>query len=161
MDLQIKTFPPVRLAYMRHTGPYGSPNIPMEWKRFGDWCEEQGLMSPRRKMYGISLDSPMVTPPHECRYDIAIEVDDSFKVTDAATSGVALQQFKGGSYACVPFNGTAAQIGLAWVTMFGHTLPQSGLERTDGPSIKVYLEDFKLDPNTFAFSCLLCVPVKK
>ena len=160
MSLEIKTFPPVRLAYIRHTGPYGGPTIPMEWKRFGDWCEQQGLMSPRRKMYGISLDSPMVTPPHECRYDIGIEVDKKFRVTDAATSGVALQKFEGGRYACAPFSGTAAQIGIAWMTLFGHTLPQSGLERVNGPSIEVYLEDFKVDPVTYAFDCLLCVPIK-
>lgn len=160
MSPEIKTFPPVRLAYMRYTGPYGHPDIAMHWQRFGQWCEAQGLMKPRRKMFGISLDNPMVTPPNECRYDLGVEVDASFKVTDAATSGVAIQQFEGGRYACQSFNGTAAQIGMAWMAMFGQALPMSGLQREDKPSMEVYLEDFEMDPNTFAFGCLLCVPVK-
>ena len=161
MDLHIRTWPPVRLAYMRYNGPYGSPIIAMEWKRFGEWCEKEGLSTPRRKMYGISLDNPMVKPPLECRYDIGIEVDQKFTVTkEAAGAGVALQEFAGGCYACVPFVGTAAQISLAWMSMFAHTLPQSGLERADAPPIEVYLEDFKVDPATWAFNCLLCVAVK-
>ena len=160
MTLDIKTFPPVRLAYMRYTGPYGHPDIALHWKRFGDWCEAQGLMKPRRKMYGISLDNPMTTAPMECRYDLAIEVEAKFKVKDADASGVAIRQLEGGRFACKPFSGTAAQIGLAWMEMFGQAMPASGLQREDRPAMEVYLEDFELDPATFSFSCLLCVPVK-
>ena len=160
MSLEIKTFPPVRLAYMRYTGPYGHPDIAMHWQRFGAWCEQQGLMQPRRKMYGISLDNPMLTPPDKCRYDLAIEVDKKFKVPDPASLGVDLQQYDGGRYACTSFTGTALQIGPAWMAVFGQALVMSGLQREDKPTMEVYLEDFELDPNTFAFSCLLCVPVK-
>ena len=160
MSLEINTFPPVRLAYMRYTGPYGHPDIAMHWQRFGAWCEQQGLMQPRRKMYGISLDNPMLTPPDKCRYDLAIEVDSKFKLSEPDGSGVGLQQYDGGRYACTAFTGTALQIGPAWMAVFGQTLPMSGLQREEKPVMEVYLEDFELDPKTFAFSCLLCVPVK-
>ena len=160
MSLEIKTFPPARIACMRYTGPYGHPDIAMHWQRFGAWCEAQGLMKPRRKMYGISLDNPMLTPPNNCRYDLAIEVDATFKVNDADKPSVAIQQFDGGRHACQPFKGTAAQIGMAWMAMFGQVLPMSGLQREEKPSMEVYPEDFEMSQNTFVFGCCLCVPVK-
>ena len=46
------------------------------------------------------------------------------------------------------------------MTLFGQSLPMSGLQRKDKPAMEVYLEDFALDPNTFVFGCQLCVPVK-
>ena len=79
---------------------------------------------------------------------------------DAASSGVGMQQYEGGRYACTTFAGTALQIGPAWMAVFGQALVMNGLQREDKPAMEVYLEDFELDPNTFAFSCLLCVPVK-
>ena len=36
-------------------------------------------MNPRRRMYGISQDSPDLTPPEKCRYDACVEVDTTFE----------------------------------------------------------------------------------
>ena len=46
---------------------------------------------------------------------------------------------------------------MAWARQ---ALPMSSLQREEKPAAEVYLEDFELDPKTFAFSRLLCVPVK-
>jgi AraC family transcriptional regulator len=81
---------------------------------FGAWCDVQTLINPRRKIYGISLDNPMLTQPKDCRYDLAIEVDATFGVNEADQASVAIQQFGGGHYASHPFKGTATQIGVAW-----------------------------------------------
>ena len=126
MSVAIKTLPAMHVAYMRHTGPYGSPAIAQQWARFGEWATARGLMAPRRRMLGISLDNPMTTPPAQCRYDLCIEVDAGFQ----PDADVQLQDFPGGKYAAVPFKGTALAIGPAWMQMFGQWLPQAGLVPT-------------------------------
>ncbi len=156
MRVELKTLSPMRLAYMRHTGAYGQPSITRMWERFGVWCGEHGLMNPRRKMYGIAQDNPMITPADKCRYDACVEVDDAFK----PQGEVGVQNFGGGRYACARFTGTGADIHAAWMRMFGEWLPQSGYQADDKPALELYEEDFVMDPKTGAFSCLLCVPVR-
>ncbi|MDB5850674.1 MAG: transcriptional regulator, partial [Rhodoferax sp.] len=62
MSVETTTLPALHVASMRHTGPYGSPSIAQLWASFGTWATAQGLMTPRRRMLGISLDNPMTTP---------------------------------------------------------------------------------------------------
>ncbi|WP_411878389.1 helix-turn-helix domain-containing protein [Polaromonas sp. YR568] len=57
MEIELKTLPPMRLAYMRNTGPYGD-HVAQLWQRFVAWCGQHGHMNPRPKMYGISQDNP-------------------------------------------------------------------------------------------------------
>ena len=68
----------------------------------------------------------------------------------------------GGHYVpTAPFTGTGATIHDAWMRMYGQWLPQSGYQADDKPGLEMYAEDFALDPKTGAFSCLLCVPVRR
>ena len=156
MQVEIKTVPAMRLAYMRHSGPYGDPGITRTWDRFGAWCGSQGLVQPRRKMYGISQDDPSITAADKCRYDCCVEVDKSFQ----PKGEVGVQNFAGGRYACGPFTGTGATIHDAWTYMYGQWLLQSGYQADDKPGLEIYAEDFSVDAKTGAFSCLLCVPVR-
>lgn len=160
MQVELKTFPATRLAYMRWTGPYGHPGISHTWERFGAWCAQRGFMQPRRKMYGISQDNPEITPADKCRYDCCVVVEDGFSPQDAATSGVGMQSFAGGRYACARFAGTGADIHVAWTRMYGEWLPQSGWQADDKPGVELYDEDFVMDLATGAFNCWLCVPVR-
>jgi AraC family transcriptional regulator len=156
MHVELKILPAMRLAYLRHTGPYGDPGITRTWERFGAWCAAQGLMQPRRKMYGISQDNPEVTPAASCRYDACIEVDAAFQ----PGGEVGVQSFAGGRYGCAGFTGTGADIHAAWMRMHGEWLPRSGWQADDGPGLEIYLEDFAVDSATGAFHCLLCVPLR-
>jgi AraC family transcriptional regulator len=160
MQVEIKNLPAARLAYMRWTGPYGHPGITQTWERFGAWCAQHGLTQPRRKMYGISQDDPEITPAEKCRYDCCVAVDDGFVLQGAAESGVGLQDFAGGRYACARFTGTGADIHAAWMRLYGQWLPRSGMQADDKPGLEIYDEDFEVDHATGAFSCWLCVPVR-
>jgi AraC family transcriptional regulator len=42
MDVEIKTLPDTRVAYLRHVGPYGGSGIPAAWQRFAAWCARRG-----------------------------------------------------------------------------------------------------------------------
>jgi AraC family transcriptional regulator len=156
MNVEVITVPETRVAYMRHVGPYGGSGITRLWQQFAAWCEQQGLMKPRRKMYGISLDNPNVTPPEKCRYDAAIEVDAAFK----PQGEVGVETLAGGRYASTRFTGTSADIHKAWMGFAGDWLPGSGYQVDDRPCIEIYDEAFTMDEQSGRFSCLLCIPVR-
>ncbi|WKB51819.1 AraC family transcriptional regulator [Eleftheria terrae] len=156
MKVELKQLPDTRVAYMRYVGPYGSSGIPQTWQRFAAWCDSQGLMQPRRTMYGIGHDNPRVTAPEKCRYDACVEVDAGFR----PSGEVGVQVLAGGRYACAPFVGTAETIHEAWNRVLGEWLPGSGYQCDDRPCFEIYGTDFVVDPDTGAFNCMLCVPVR-
>ena len=71
-----------------------------------------------------------------------------------------MQTIRGGRYACAKFTGTAAEISDAWMRFMREWLPTTRLQPDDAPAIELYDTDFTIDPKTYAFSCLLCMPVK-
>ena len=156
MNVEIRTFPDTRVAFLRHVGPYGSPTIGQTWSRLYAWAGAHGLMQPRRKTYGISLDNPDITPPEQLRYDACIAVDANFR----AQGEIGAQTIPGGRYACTEFNGTPDDFHGAWAAFFGGWLPDSGFECDDRPSFELYPEDFEPDPQTCTFRCWLCMPVR-
>jgi len=156
MQVEMRTLPETRVAYMRHVGPYGSSAITKMWMRFAAWCGANGLLTPRPTMFGISQDSPEITAPDKCRYDACVEVDDRFQPKDE----IGVQKIWGGRYACARFTGTAADIHDAWMRFVGGWIPDSGYQCENHPAIELYEPDFTVDPKTGAFSCLLCMPVR-
>lgn len=157
MDVEIRTLPDTRVAYLRHVGPYGGSGIAAAWQRFAGWCAEAGLMQPRRQMYGVCLDDPTITPPEKCRYDCAVEVDGAF----AARGEIGIETVAGGRYACARFIGVSAEVRDAWNRLVVGWLPQSGYQPDDRPALEIYGPDFVVDEKTGAFPCLLCMPIRR
>jgi AraC family transcriptional regulator len=155
MDVEIKTLPETRVAYMRHVGAYGSSSITSMWQRFAVWSEARGLMRPRRRMFGISQDSPEITAPDKCRYDACVEVDAAF----VPEGEIGVQAIWGGRYACARFVGTPADIHGAWMRFLSEWLPGSRYQCGNHPALELYEPDFTVDPHTGAFACWLCMPV--
>jgi AraC family transcriptional regulator len=155
-DVEIRVFVATRVAYMRFVGPYGSPGIPEMWRRFASWCAAHELTSARRRMFGVAQDNPNITPPDQTRYDACVEVDARFE----PSGEVGVQMIPGGRHACVPFHGTAPEIRAACVRLLGKTLPDAGYDPELAPAIELYDPESAMDPETGAFSCLLCMPVR-
>ncbi|HEU0200299.1 MAG TPA: GyrI-like domain-containing protein [Burkholderiaceae bacterium] len=112
LDVTLRNLPDVRVAYLRHIGPYGDPAIARMWQRFIAWNTQTGLLG-RREQFGVSHDSPDVTAPEKCRYDACVAVDADFQ----PHGELGVQNLKGGLYACVSFRGTACARGstdCAW-----------------------------------------------
>jgi AraC family transcriptional regulator len=156
MEVDIRNLPEKRVAYMRSVGPYGGTGIPRTWQRFAAWCEANGLMTPRRTMYGICQDDPEITPPEKCRYDAAVEVNESF----TPQGEIGVETVAGGRYACAKFAGTTEEIHAAWMRFMSEWMPDSGYQVADGLAIELYGTDFVMDEKTGAFNCQLCMPVK-
>lgn len=154
MNVELRTLPPARLAYMRFTGPYGHPDISRTWQRFCAWAAQQDLFP--ADMLGIAQDDPEITPADKCRYDCCIAVDAAF----TPRGEIGVQDFAGGRYACARFQGTGQEIHQAWMQMFATWLPASGYQPDDKPALELYEKNFESDAKTGMFTCLLCVPVR-
>jgi AraC family transcriptional regulator len=103
-DVELIAIPETRVAYMRHVGPYGSPDITEMWRRLEAWSATQGLMSSQRRRFGIAQDNLNITPTTRTRYDDGIEIDETFQ----PVGEIGVQTIRG-RHACTRFRGTAAR----------------------------------------------------
>ena len=146
---------PVRIVYLRYTGPYGRPLADFWRKRVMPWIASRHLGD--RAMFAISLDNPNVTAPERCRCDIGVEVDDAFTAID----NEQIKTIAGGRYASSRFYDTVDHIADAWREMMAGWLPASAFAiDTLRPTFEFYPTDMRFDQATGAFECDLLVPIK-
>lgn len=153
MDVKLIERQPQRVAYMRHTGPYGD-TISHFWQHdVAPWMAADGLMAQAR--YGISHDDPSITEPAQCRYDACVEV-----TADYVPSRHALiTTLPGGRYAVMPFSGTTEQVFHAWASLLRDWLPRSRLQLDNRPCFEYYPQNSTYDPVSGVFDCQICIPV--
>ncbi len=156
MKVTIRTLTAQRIAYMRHTGPYGAAgDIGGLWQRLKLWAQAHELWTEDRLCFGISQDDPRFAEPEKCRYDAGIRIPEGF-VLDSQVNEARLP---GARLAAAQFVGLAAEVGAAWESLYRDWLPQSGFQPDDRPCLEVYGAD-AFDPKTGIFRCDLCVPIK-
>jgi AraC family transcriptional regulator len=155
MNVKLIDREPVQVAYLRRTGAYG-PLIGKFWmETVAPWMATNNLFG--RERFGISLDDPTVTKPERCRYDACVQSPEGEVLAGSPQHKV----IAGGKYACLPFEGTSAEIGAAWDALLRDWLPQSGLQLDSRPFFEHYPIDGRYDPKTGRFTCNICVPVAK
>jgi AraC family transcriptional regulator len=144
---------PVKVAYLRHVGPYGE-ELSRFWQEVAyPWMLSNNLIG--RPRYGISHDDPGVTAPENCRYDAAVEVTAPLAAPGEAT----ITKLPGGKYAVTPFSGTSTEIGAVWNQLLRDWMPASGLQLDSRPFLEHYGTDSSFDPETGVFTCELAIPV--
>jgi AraC family transcriptional regulator len=154
MNVTLVDRPATRVAFLRHTGPYGEPVGRFYAEQVYPWMVRHGLLG--RVRYGIAHDDPLVTAPEQCRYDACAEIPG-----DAPVSSTMLTTtIPAGRYASLPFKGTSAEIDAVWQRLVREWLPDSGLQLADGPCFEHYPVDACHDDKTGVFDCHLCVPVQ-
>jgi AraC family transcriptional regulator len=131
--VEIKTLPPQRVVFLRHTGPYDQ--VGATWGKLSAWAGPRGLFGPATKFIGVSYDDPQITPPEKLRYDAAMTV--SRLVQPEGEFGV--MEIAGGEYATFLHKGPYETLGRAYQALLGGWLPQSGRELRDAPCFEVYL----------------------
>lgn len=153
MNVAIREFPAVEVAYLRYEGRYGPP-LGEFWRgQVMPWVAQLGLTG--REMYGIGHDDPSVADPERCRYDACIALPDGF----VGPGGMLRTTLPGGRYACTSFFGRPDTIGATWTALLRDWLPQSGWQLDGRPCFEHYPADARHDPATGAFECAICVPV--
>lgn len=144
---------PVRVAYLRHVGPYGAAVGEFFAQRFWPFVATHGLEA--GAVYGISHDNPEVTAPERCRFDACVEVDAGWQPVGEAQ----VTEIPGGRYASLHFHGTSDAIGEAWATLLRDWLPSSGYQIDGRPTFELYPPGGSFEPATGRFSCDILIPV--
>lgn len=153
MQVTIIEREPVRVAYLRHTGPYGHQVARFWTETVAPWMRTHGLWG--RARYGVSLDDPGVTSPARCRYDACVEIPATFRPVDPAQ----VTTLPGGTFAVLRFRGTADEIGEAWAGVLRDWLPETRYRLDARPFLECYPPDARHDPATGEFDCELAIPV--
>jgi AraC family transcriptional regulator len=132
MEVRIEHVEPMRVAFVRHVGPYDQ--VGTAWERVCTQLGKDGLLGPRAKFIGICYDDPEVTPSERIRYDACITVNDAFVAYD----DVGVQTI-GGEYAVATHVGPYTLLGQTYAKLLGQWLPHSGRELRSEPSLEFYL----------------------
>lgn len=132
MKVEIKQRPAMRVAAVRHVGPY--TEIGKAFEQLGRIAESERLpRAPAPSMLAIYYDDPARTAPAELRSDAALVVPENAKLPKS----LAEQRIAAGEYACAMHVGPYETLPSAWRQLLGEWLPASG-KRVAGPSIEVY-----------------------
>ena len=135
MEVNIVERKPVRVAFMRHVGPYSE--VGETWDKLLPLLGKEGLLGGDVEMIGLCHDDPEVTPPGRLRYDVRVSVDASF----APVADIGVQVIPGGEYAMTTHFGPYHKLGETYTKLLGQWLPRSGRELRDSACFEVYLND--------------------
>ena len=133
MDVSVKKFEEMTVAFVRHVGPY--KDVGIAWEKLcsdSQVIEKSGAGS---LAIGICYDDPEVTDEDKIRYDACVTVNNSF----VPERGINRQVIGGGEYAVMVHKGSFDTLLDSYRWIYGEWLPQSGREVESGPSIEVYV----------------------
>ena len=153
MNVKVVDRKPVKIAYLRHIGPYGKPLAEFWQNTVYPWLQANGQLGQPR--YGVSLDDPTITASGKCRYDAGVEVRDRITVPGESQ----IKTIPGGPYAVTAFRGTVEQVGAVWEAMLRDWLPKSAMQLDARPFFEYYPPDGSFDAKTGIFTCDIAIPV--
>lgn len=135
MDVRIEKVAPMRVAFVRKTGPYNE--CEEAWEKLCAWAGKRGLLRMDAKYLGVGHDDPQITPPDKIRYDACVTVDESVEGEGA----VGIQNVGGGRYAVTTHKGPYENLESVYAELMGKWLPQSGERIGDCLCFEMYLND--------------------
>jgi AraC family transcriptional regulator len=132
MDVTIKQQPELRVAGIRHIGPY--QNIGQAFGRIGGMLK--GPPPAGSQMIALYHDDPATTPPDQLRSDAAISLAPGTPNPD----GLIEQRVSAGRYAFTLHKGSYEGLPAAWNALKNEWLPTSG-HRMGHPGYEIYLNN--------------------
>ncbi len=132
MKVITRKIKPLRVAYLRHVGPYEEVN--QTWIDLVARLSADKQIRKRSVFIGIGHDNPSVTPASELRYDACITVDADFE----PKKPVEVQTIAGGDHAVVK-NCPVGKIKDAFQYLYGKWLARSSRELRPAPGFLVFV----------------------
>ncbi len=133
MNVTIKRIEPMRVAFVRHVGPYHQ--VGKAWDTLCTFLGKEGRLGGDSQFIGLSHDDPEVTPPDKIRYDACVTVGADFR----PRGDVGVQVIAGGDYAVMTHFGPYEKLNESYTKLLGQWLPRSGRGLCSGPSLEFYL----------------------
>lgn len=135
-DITFAEFEPVRLAAMRHAGPYHE--IGRTFERLGAWAGSRGLFGPQTRCFGVYYDAPEAVAPENLRSDACITVAPGFQPD---RDDVSIVSIPAGRCAVFRYKGPYAELGGVYRWIYSVWLPNSGEEPADRAVFEEYLNN--------------------
>lgn len=155
LESNIKSFPEMSIAYIRHVGPYNKSAGVYEklFNKLFEWAAKKNLMKHNPKSIIIHHDDPDVTPDEKQRMSICITVPPETK-----TEGeIGKTEIPSGKYYVAKFELKPQEIDKAWNWIYGAGIPLSGYHPADQLPFQIYPEPPKNGKLTIEF----CIPIEK
>jgi AraC family transcriptional regulator len=140
MKTTFKSIPSMRVAFIRHIGPYGECG--KAWDILLPQLGQAGWIGGNTQFIGVCHDDPEITEPPKIRYDACVTVDDTFQ----PTKEVGVQTIEGGEYAMTTHQGPYSGLGKTYSRLMGEWLPRSGRQLRSSPCFEVYLNSPESTP---------------
>ena len=153
-QVELRDLAPRTVAYIRVLDPFASmaPAI-AAYERLMAWASARGFAD--RQWLGYMWEDPEIVALKDCRYDVAVEVDDV-----RSEGEIGRFQFPAMRVAEVRIKGDIALETRALDWMFGTWLPRSGYVPDDQPSFEAWIgRPFAHGFELFEIACQL--PVKR
>ena len=158
VTVEIKKFPEMTVAYIRHIGPYAGDTALFQ-NLFGKlmrWAGPRGLMSnPETLALTVYHDDPNVTDEDKMRTSACVTIPADMAV-DGEIGKMALDP---GDYAVGHFEINEDEYTEAWNHLMGGWLPQSGYQPDDRTCFEINLNDPSKHPEN-KHVVDICIPVK-
>ena len=140
MDVKIEHHDALRVAFVRHVGPYAACEA--AWETLCGAPNVAPLMGPETLAMGICYDDPDVTDADHIRLDVCVTVGEAFQ----PGHGVEEQTIAGGDFAVAVHRGPYENLHDTYRALYGTWLPQSGREPQGAYSLEIYRTDPRETP---------------
>lgn len=131
MELEVRQLPSLRLACVRHVGPYYQ--IGSAFTQLNAWASEQGL--PEATLVGVYHDDPAQTPEAELQADAALILPDGQDFS--SNRSIAIRELPGGSFAVLRAVGPYSELPRVWEALWGQ-VARAGHQVRSAPSLEIY-----------------------
>lgn len=135
MNVVVKDMPEMRVAAVRHVGPYNQ--IAQAFERLGAIAGPAGILQGPPTMIAIYHDDPESVPQDQLRSDAGVVVPDGVQLPD----GLGEQRILAGRYARTTHIGPYEQLGDVWARFLGEWLPANGHRVSPGVSFEIYVNN--------------------
>lgn len=134
MQVEIRDFGPMRLAYVPHRGP--PQTVGRAFDKLMAWAGPRGLTLPPHWGVAVWTSDMMNTPPEGQEAIAGLTVGPELQADET----VGVYEVPGGRHAVVLYKGPFVHIGRAYDMLFAW-LPTSGEEPADRPLFEINLND--------------------
>jgi len=132
MNVEILQRPELRVASVRHVGPYNQ--ITAAFERLGELVAKSSLTPEPGGLIAVFHDDPDAAPSAELRSDAGIVIPSGVALPPELTE----HRLPAGRYARTTHIGPYELLGDAWARFIGEWLPASGHELGPGVSYEMY-----------------------
>jgi AraC family transcriptional regulator len=151
MEIEVRKLPSLRLACVRHVGPYYQ--IGAAFKQLHTWAAEHGLGE--TTLVGVYYDDPRATPEAELQSDAALILPEGRDFS--SDRGVAIRELPGGTYAVARVVGPYSELPHAW-NEFWREAAQAGYRERSAPPLELYGPMEGVPPQELVTE--LCIPIE-